>query len=108
MMENEDIKITDAMADSYVSSLVNKLFKILPLKEENSDTLCAYLKSLQRELCGFNKIVNGSDCAYIVSIMSVLQYLIDHDESDVGVVRSEVFRAISLCKKIRFKKGASV
>ena len=36
-----------------------------------------------------------------LSLISILQYLIDHPESDVAFVRREVFRAISICNKLK-------
>ena len=36
----------------YFEFLINKTYKILPLKEEKSDTLKSYLESYQRELIG--------------------------------------------------------
>ena len=42
----------------YFEFLINKTYKILPLKEEKSETLKSYLESFQRELIGNMDLVN--------------------------------------------------
>ena len=38
-----------------------------------------------------------------VSLLAILQYLIDNPETSVHTVKREVFRAISICNKLRAK-----
>ena len=41
----------------YFEFLINKTYKILPLKEEKSDTLKSYLESYLRELIGNQELM---------------------------------------------------
>lgn len=92
--------ITDKMLDNYLSGLVNKFFKILPMKEDNEPSVNEYMSSLQVELIGSKNIVKslGDDAMYM-TIISILQYLIDED-CDIRVVKREVFKAISCINKL--------
>ena len=70
----------DAMVlNNYFRTLINLFFKILPIKESGESSLDTYMRSLQAEL----------------------QYLIDNPSCEVSVVKREVFRAISICNKLK-------
>lgn len=87
---------------NYFKNLVNSFFKILPIKEEKPETLSVYMKSLQRELIGCKHLVTGMDEEpAFLSLLAILQYLIDYPECEQHEVRREVFRAISLCNKLK-------
>lgn len=95
--------IPDKMLDNYLNSLVNKFFKILPIKESGEPSLNEFMRSLQAELIGSKQLIErlSSDSMYM-SLISILQYMIDN-ECDTPVVKREVFKAISICKKLRKK-----
>ena len=59
--------------------------------------------SLQIELIGFKDLMAEikNDSMYM-SLLSILQYLITND-CEIAVVKREVFKAISICKKLRKK-----
>lgn len=101
------MQINSAAVVSYIDSLVNKFFKILPMREESEPSLQEYIKSFQRELIGCsNMTVSIHDDGLYISILSVLQYLSDNamsDECSIADVRREVFHAISLCNKLKSK-----
>lgn len=99
---NSEVFIPDKLKERYFSSLVNKFFKILPLKETCDSGLIVYMKSLQRELTGCNGLIDITDCdPSVLDLLSMLQYHIDNDQCDVKEVRRDVFRAISICNKLR-------
>ena len=87
----------------YFAGMVGQFYKILPLKESGEPSLLKYMESLQRELIGCYELfpVLTEDAPYM-SLITVLQYLIDNDCS-TDVVRSEVFKAITICKKLKNK-----
>lgn len=90
----------------YMDALVGRIFKILPLWEEGSETVGEYLKSLQLELVGlYNFEPDIHDDELFLSIIATLQYLIDHPECVVGTVKREVFRTIKVCNGIRDRYG---
>lgn len=97
------LDIPDKMLDNYLAALVNQFFKILPIKESGEPSLKEFMKSLQVELIGCGKLMEqlSNDSMYL-SLAAILQYMIDND-CDTPVVKREVFKAISICKKLRKK-----
>lgn len=88
----------------YFRRLISKFFKILPMWENKEDTLKTYMDSLKIELTGCNSVIGElGDCADMLSMISILQYFIDHPDAKIDVVRREVFHAISLCDSVRAK-----
>ena len=67
---------------SYMDKLISRVFKILPLKEEKSDTVEAYITSLLYELTGNKELIIylNNDSRY-EAILSNLQKLLSQDEN---------------------------
>ena len=87
---------------NYFQYLVNHFFKLLPMRENGAETLCQYMNSLMFEIGGFNRLFVETDySAYIVTLLSILQGLIDDPEIDIVVYRREVFHAINICNKLQ-------
>lgn len=90
------------LLNNYLHTLVNKFFKILPIKENEEDSLVTYMRSLQIEILGCKELIVAlQNDAYIVALLSKLQYLIDNPNCDVSIVKREVFAAISICNKLK-------
>jgi hypothetical protein len=87
---------------NYFKALVNRFFKILPIRETEDTSLTVYMQGLQRELLGCKELIPElrTDAVYL-SLLGILQYLIDNPECTVREVRREVFSAISLCNKLK-------
>ena len=95
--------IPTKVLSNYFDSRVNSFFKILPIKEKEEDTLQDYIKSLQLELIGCNNLFLETDFdSALLSLIGILQFLID-EPCDVSVIRREVFKSISICKKLKKK-----
>ena len=91
---------------NYLSRLVDQFFKILPLRENGEPTLPEFMRSLQVEMIGNRSLILLISCdSMYMTLLSILQYLIDND-CEVAVVKREVFKAISICKKLREKYAA--
>lgn len=62
-----------------------------------------YIRSLQLEMLGCKQLVIAlqHDAMYM-RLLSILQYLLDND-CDTPVVKREVFKAITTCKKLQEK-----
>lgn len=99
------IPISNEIIHGYFKRLVNKLFKILPMRENNEESLVEYMQNLQTELLGCQEFIllnKDSDCeADYMTILSILQYLIDNPECKISHVKREVFGAISICNRLR-------
>lgn len=87
---------------NYFGTLVNHFFKILPMRENEESSLPTYMRSLQVELMGCGELIDKVrlDPSYL-TLLSILQYLIDHPASDVADVKREVFRAINICHRLQ-------
>ena len=96
------ISIRPELVANYFDSLVDHFFKILPMREEGVSSLPTYIRSLQIELFGCQSfIVPMSINGDYLSLLSILQYFIDHPNTEITEVKREVFRAISICKKLK-------
>lgn len=94
--------IPGALLYKYLRNLVNQFFKILPLRENEEESLTAYMGSLQHELVGANSVIAEVDFnPMFFSLIAILQYLIDNPDSTVSVYKREVFKAISICNKLK-------
>lgn len=93
---------------NYFKFLINKTYKILPLREENSSTLKSYLESYLRELIGNKALVSSLvDEPKFITVLNTLQFLIS-EEYSVSVCKKEVFKCIRILEEINskyFKEG---
>lgn len=96
------VPIDSEVLYNYLQNLVNLFFKILPIREQNEESLIIYMQSLRAELLGCGGLVCAiqNDASYL-TLLSILQYLIDTPECTVREVKREVFRAISICNKLK-------
>lgn len=94
-------ELSPRLTSNYFSWLVSQFYKILPIRESNSPTLSKYICSLQRELLGCKSFIPAL-CydEYYLSLLSILEYM-KTDYDDVSVIRSEVFKSISIIKKLQ-------
>ena len=87
----------------YFEFLINKTYKILPLKEEKSDTLKSYLESYQRELIGNMDLVHVLvDEPKFITVLNTMQFLISEEYSD-KICKREVFKCIRILEEINEK-----
>lgn len=85
----------------YFQYLVDHFFKILPMMEQKERSVYTYMDSLQFELAGFkNLFTDAKYCTSVITLLSILQELIDNKECSISVVKREVFHAISICNKV--------
>ena len=84
----------------YMEGLIGKVWKILPLKEEQSLTVERYIEGLLRELIGNQDLVyelsNNKD---FLSILGTLNELINVEEKEI--YRSDIFKTISLIERMK-------
>ena len=98
------IPVTKELLCNYFRNLVNLFFKILPIREKEEASLTTYMKSLQIELLGCKGLIVAlNNDPYYLTLLAILQFLIDNPECEVHKVKCEVFRAISICNKLKAK-----
>ena len=97
-----DSPIYESTLNNYFQYLVDHFFKILPMKEQGEDSVIVYMQSLQFEMLGFSKLfVETNYNASVITLLSILQRLIDNPDCGIPVVRREVFHAIDICNKLK-------
>ena len=97
----DEIYVDPDAFSRYMSSLVNMVFKILPLRESDEKSLQTYMKALQAEIAGCSELANAvAHSSLLVSLVSILQYIISNPEADVATYKREVFGAIEICNKL--------
>jgi hypothetical protein len=79
---------------------VNKVYKLLPLKEQKNEALDKYQESMIYELSGFANLfkdfVHNAD---FISLLSILEGLKLIDE--MPMYKSKVFECINLVKRMK-------
>ncbi|PLR72312.1 hypothetical protein [Bacillus sp. UMB0728] len=90
---------------NYLEVSKNRIFKILPLIEEENDGLYHYIDSLLFELYGLQYVVNGvKDSFSYLSILCGLESILDEtlvNERDFKFIRSEIFKLIGLVESLQ-------
>ena len=95
------------MKKSRVDELINQFYKILPMKENNSVTLSQYIGSLLRELLGMKELMlEWQDDGQYITLCGILQFFLDHPDVATETVRSDVFKAINIIKRLQKKYSA--
>lgn len=103
MITRLDTKIDNQTMSAHIGYLINKVYKILPLKETEEDTLQKYLEGLQREMLGCESLIPAFEKnGQYLSVVSIIQYMIDND-CELSVVKSDVFKAIGILRKMQQK-----
>ena len=93
---------------NYFNFLINKTYKILPLKEENSKTLHDYLENFQRELIGNKELIEILvNEPQFITVLNSIQFLIAEEDSD-KVCKKEVFKCIHILENINKKYFSEV
>lgn len=97
------VPVSRTLLHNYFCNLVNQVYKILPMREQESKTLDRYIWRLSAEIIGGAAMVPalGED-SYYASLLNILQYLRDHCmEDSVEQTKQLVFEGIGLCEKLR-------
>lgn len=106
MITSNGLEVPQLLVNKYLKSLIGQFYKILPIKENDESTLVDYMSSLQRELIGCKSLIIALNYDELyLRLISILQFLIDNN-CTVRIVRSEVFKAINLCKQLDNKYKA--
>lgn len=107
MAKTKYSEIPDEYFVSYFNFLIGRVWKILPMWEENNEDLKSYMESLQRELIGNINLVKEIKCdSYFITLLSKLEYLIN-EEYTHEICRKEVFECVDIVKKIAERYGVT-
>lgn len=93
--------ISPAYIRYYFLNLVNAFYKILPMAENREPTRYEYMQSLRREMLGMRGLIEALDHnTGFLTLLSILTYFIDNPDCEDDIIKSDVFKAISICKRI--------
>lgn len=94
-------QISDVMFYNYLTLLIDKIFKILPMKENKVSTLSVYLDSLQIEIIGcMNLFPEFKDEPHFITLLSKIQFLSDSNSSN-EIYKREIFNMINIVEKLQ-------
>lgn len=92
--------IPEEAVNNYLKALINKVYKILPMTEENSETLQCYLAGLRHELVGCYQLhFELVDEPRFLTVVNIVKYL-ETNDYDTATCKREVFKAIRLIQNI--------
>lgn len=87
----------------YLNSVVNSVFKILPLYEEQNVGVKTYIESLLFELYGLEEAVSMEHSYEYISLLSNLESVkkeVSKDDSKKPIIKREVFKCINIIKNM--------
>lgn len=95
-MVHNDININKTDQSLYIRSLINKIFKIIPMTEENNYVLpTLYIERLIFDI----KSADDLFCISLTNLIIKVNSLITNDLS-FWQIKNVIFECISLCTKI--------
>lgn len=94
----------------YLNAVVNSVFKILPLYEEQNVGIKIYIESLLFELYGLEEAVKIENSYEYISLLSTLESVkkeITKEDSKKATIKREVFKCINVIKNMvgRLEEG---
>jgi hypothetical protein len=96
-------QIPNELFNNYLKYLINKMFKVLPMKENEVKSLNEYLRSLQIELIGSTELIGVlKNDPQFLSLMNTIQFFIDN-EYDNKTCKREVFKCIHILEDLQKK-----
>lgn len=87
----------------YLNSVVNSVFKILPLWEEKNVGVDVYVESLIFELNGLEEAIEIKHSYEYISLLSNLQSVkreVLKEDSKKSIIKREVFKCINIIKNM--------
>ena len=103
MVKTKYNEIPNVYFANYFNFLIGRVWKILPMWEEDNKDLQSYMESLQRELIGnMNLVEELKYDGYFITLLNKLEYLINEEYTN-DICRKEVFECIDIVEKISKK-----
>jgi hypothetical protein len=98
-------KLSNVTVEVGLDGYIDKIFKILPMKEEKCPTLTIYIQGLIREFMGNSSLMEG--LLYEKEFLSLVGTLENLTSDDIifEEFRSDVFKSISIVKKMKKNLG---
>lgn len=97
--------IPDQMIVAYVNGMKGKIFKMLPMKENNIGSLNKYMNATLREFISSKEVVEYfKDNQDFLTLITIINSLIN--QNDIELFRSDFFKAMNLIERmLKFIEG---
>jgi hypothetical protein len=100
-------EIPNDLFKNYLKCLIGKIYKILPMYEQNDTNLKKYLESFQIEIIGNIDLINKLkyDGNFLV-LLGTLEYFVNNEidkNNGKEIYKREIFKCIDIIKKIKIK-----
>ena len=99
-IESEQLSLS-----TFLTVITGKIFKILPLREDDNEYVHEYLDSLRIEMTGaietFPELHENYD---FISLVNTINYLIGND-FDVPTCKREVFKMLKVVNRLQVNVG---
>ena len=103
MIQTKYYAIPNAYFANYFKFLIGRVWKILPMSEEDNKNLQGYMESLQRELIGnMNLVEELKYDGYFITLLNKIEYLINEKYTH-EICRKEVLECVSIVEKLQRK-----
>lgn len=100
MMQYKTNDIPNEAQLNYLKILISKIFKILPMKEQNIATVNVHIDSLLTELIGYKDLFEYvQNDARLLTVICTLRALLNNDVSH-SVCKREVFKCIKCIEQL--------
>lgn len=96
-METKYGRLPSSCLDSYRKSIVDRIYLIIPLKEQCCPTLKEHIERINREICGMMGFFTSCP-PHAMTLVCLLENLINEDDFDT--FRHDVFRCCDLASKL--------
>ena len=101
MILKYNINIKNNTISSRLQSLINQIYKLLPVRQENSDWQKP-LQTILEQLSGMQRLINYSNSQSFFSLLNKLEGLFTLiNEDDFLCYRRTIFECLSLISSIR-------
>lgn len=101
MITKYGMEITSNMLEQYLDRLIGRVFKLLPLWEENKEYFANNQTSLVQELCGGESLILY--CGFYIELINKLQALSEIDEHKY--IKKHVRECIDIIYTLKKKVG---
>lgn len=95
-METKYGELPFSTFEKYRKSIVDKIYILVPLKEQECSTLQTYIERIIRELCGLLEFLSQQE-PYVLTAVCLLENLIT--EKDFITFKHDVFRCCELISR---------
>lgn len=88
---------TDQSFTQYKQSLINRIWCLIPLREEKCETIDKNVERLNREIHGLADVMDG-DSSYLLSVIHLLENAV-HEE-DFTAYRADILRCCEIISSL--------